>query len=160
MNDTASKAGATTAPETSRNVASLAFTCFLAWLVPGLGHFALKRPRRAIAFTFCICFLFLWGLSLGGKIYQFDPQQPLTLFAMIAQAGMGAIYFVVRALTSYAQAHSGSVFYGFAQKFDFGSGAIDRLTFEYGNTFAIVAGLLNFLVILDAYDIATGKKKG
>ena len=79
---------------------------------------------------------------------------------MIAQGGMGAVYFTVRAVTSYAQAHTGSIFYGFAQSFDFGNGAIEKLTFEYGNTFAIVAGLLNFLVVLDAYDIATGKKKG
>jgi hypothetical protein len=32
------------------------------------------------------------------------------------------------------------------------------VTWEYGNTFLIVSGLLNFLVILDAYDIAMGRK--
>jgi uncharacterized protein DUF6677 len=32
------------------------------------------------------------------------------------------------------------------------------VTFEYGNTFTAVAGLLNILVILDAYDTALGRK--
>jgi len=32
------------------------------------------------------------------------------------------------------------------------------VTYEYGNTFLIVAGLLNFLVMLDAYDIGAGRK--
>lgn len=31
-------------------------------------------------------------------------------------------------------------------------------TFEYGNTFLMVAGLLNYLNALDAFDIAVGRK--
>ncbi len=30
-------------------------------------------------------------------------------------------------------------------------------TYEYGNTFLIVAGLLNMLVVIDAYDVALGR---
>src|SRR3989304_8396579 len=132
----------------------------MAWILPGLGHFLLKRPKRALTFMFSILFLFFWGLSLGAKIYHFEAHQPLTFFAMIAQLGMGISYFLTRLISVYAQNHPDSVFYGFAEKFQFGEGALDQLSFEYGNTFAIVAGLLNFLVILDAHDIAVGKKKG
>ena len=39
-----------------------------------------------------------------------------------------------------------------------GSGVVTATTYEYGNTFLIVAGLLNYLVILDAFDIAMGRK--
>ena len=39
-----------------------------------------------------------------------------------------------------------------------GAGEVTATTYEYGNTFLIVAGLLNFLVILDAFDIAKGRK--
>ena len=39
-----------------------------------------------------------------------------------------------------------------------GAGEVTATTYEYGNTFLIVAGLLNFLVILDAFDIAMGRK--
>ena len=31
-------------------------------------------------------------------------------------------------------------------------------TFEYGNTFMFLAGLLNYLVIHDAFDIGAGRK--
>jgi hypothetical protein len=39
-----------------------------------------------------------------------------------------------------------------------GSGRVVAWTYEYGNTFLVVAGLLNMLVVLDAFDIATGRK--
>jgi hypothetical protein len=32
------------------------------------------------------------------------------------------------------------------------------VTYEYGNTFLIVAGLLNLLVVCDAWDFVTGRK--
>ncbi len=34
-----------------------------------------------------------------------------------------------------------------------------RATFEYGNTFLLIAGLLNYLAMLDAFDIAAGRKR-
>jgi hypothetical protein len=39
-----------------------------------------------------------------------------------------------------------------------GAGVVTAASYEYGNTFLIVAGLLNFLVVLDAFDVATGRK--
>lgn len=143
-------------PET--NVWSVSVVCVLAWMIPGLGHMLLKRYKHALVFFILITVLFLWGLTLGARLYQYDPQQPLTFFAMIAQMGMGVPYFLVRVVASYARFHPGSFFYGFAEGFRFGDGYLETISYEYGNTFAIVAGLLNFLVILDAYDIATGKK--
>ncbi len=41
---------------------------------------------------------------------------------------------------------------------DAGAGLVTAVSYEYGNTFLMTAGLLNFLVILDAYDIAAGRK--
>ena len=35
---------------------------------------------------------------------------------------------------------------------------VTAVTYEYGNSFLIVAGLLNFLVMLDAFDVAMGRK--
>ena len=37
-------------------------------------------------------------------------------------------------------------------------GTVTAVTYEYGNCFLIVAGLLNSLVVLDAFDIAMGRK--
>jgi hypothetical protein len=39
-----------------------------------------------------------------------------------------------------------------------GVGTVTAVTYEHGNTFIIVAGLLNALVVLDAFDIAMGRK--
>jgi len=39
-----------------------------------------------------------------------------------------------------------------------GAGRVVAITYEYGNAFVIVAGLLNMLVVLDAFDIGMGRK--
>ena len=39
-----------------------------------------------------------------------------------------------------------------------GGGRVVAITYEYGNTFLIVAGLLNMLVVLDVFDVAQGRK--
>jgi hypothetical protein len=39
-----------------------------------------------------------------------------------------------------------------------GGGVVTAASYEYGNTFVIVAGLLNALVALDAFDVASGRK--
>ena len=41
---------------------------------------------------------------------------------------------------------------------DAGAGTVTAATYEYGNAFLMVAGLLNLLVVIDAYDIAMGRK--
>ena len=33
-----------------------------------------------------------------------------------------------------------------------------RATYEYGNTFLLIAGLMNYFVMLDAFDIAAGRR--
>ncbi len=156
MSETVQKASPTVRAQVS--TWNLSVICLLAWMIPGMGHLLVKRPKHALVFFVLIVFLFFWGLNLGAKIYQYEPQQPLTFFAMIAQTGMGIPYFIARYAVSFGRLHPGSTAADFAQNFHFGLGNIENVTYEYGNTFAIVAGLLNFLVILDAYDIATGKK--
>ena len=39
-----------------------------------------------------------------------------------------------------------------------GAGTVTSVTYEYGYTFCIVAGLLNMLIVLDVYDILVGRK--
>ena len=56
-----------------------------------------------------------------------------------ADIGIGVLYFLAWAL-------------------GYGAGSVVAPTYEYGNTFLIVAGLLNLLVVIDAYDIALGRK--
>jgi hypothetical protein len=39
-----------------------------------------------------------------------------------------------------------------------GVGTMTATTYDYGTTYLRVAGLLNYLIILDAFDIAQGRK--
>ena len=111
----------------------------LAWLVPGLGHFYLRRRGRAIAFFVIVLICLATGLALDGNLYRVVPGQPLSLFATLGSMGMGAPYFVARWVFGYA-------------------GDLEGSGFEYGSAFILTAGLMNLLLILDALDISRGMK--
>jgi hypothetical protein len=83
--------------------------------------------------------MFAVGLSLGGRLFPFELSQPLVALAAAADLGAGLPYVIARLL-------------------GYGAGNVVAVTYEYGNSFLIVAGLLNALVVLDAYDIALGRK--
>ncbi len=112
--------------------------CGLAWLIPGGGHFYLrKRLKGALFCAIVLCTLF-FGLALGGKLY-IPERDLLSVFATLASLGDGPLYFLLRFL-------------------GYGQGTLEAMTYEYGNTFTITAGLMNILLILDVFDIATGRK--
>lgn len=123
-------------PQTS-NLA--AFVCTIAWAVPGAGHLWLGRPQKGVVFLIALPLMYATGLWLDGQLFSFDLSQPLVALAALADLGIGAPYFIARAL-------------------GLGEGRVVAVTYEYGNSFLVVAGLLNALVVLDAYDIALGRK--
>jgi hypothetical protein len=112
---------------------------FVAWLVPGAGHLWQGRTQKGIVFLVTLPLMFAFGLWLNGRLFPFEISQPLVGLAAFASLGNGLPYFGAKAL-------------------GFGDGLVTAATYEYGNTFIIVAGLLNMLVVLDAYDIALGRK--
>jgi hypothetical protein len=112
--------------------------CALAWAVPGAAHLWLGRRKGAV-FLIVLPMMFALGLALQGRIFPFDFSQPLVALEALADIGIGVPYFVARAL-------------------GYGAGNVIAVTYEYGNTFLIVAGLLNALVMIDAYDISMGRK--
>jgi hypothetical protein len=117
--------------------------CILAFLVPGLGHLYLGRRSKGLIFFGCLLALFLMGVAMDPRLQLYlGFEDPLALLFSIAQMAMGAPYFLARAL-------------GFGAG---GDAAVRAVTYEYGNTFTAVAGLLNILVILDVYDTARGRK--
>ena len=111
----------------------------LAWLVPGSGHLWLGRRQKGIIFFLAIPVMFAIGLSLDGRLFPFESGDPLVLLAAVADFGNGLPYLLARVL-------------------GLGGGQVISVSFEYGNTFTIVSGLLNMLVCLDAYDVAIGRK--
>ena len=125
----------TDAPRGNRYVAAA-----LAWLFPGLGHLYLGRRSRALAYAGIVLVTFLLGLSFQGRLYTVEQGQPLTFLATFAVHGAGILPIAARALL------------------DSPGGSILSVTFEYGCAFLLTAGLMNLLLMLDAWDIATGRK--
>ena len=71
----------------------------------------------------------------------------------------GVVFLVVLLVGLAALADMGiGVPYVIARALGYGAGNVIAVTYEYGNTFLIVAGLLNTLVVIDAFDIAMGRK--
>ena len=113
----------------------------LAWIVPGLGHFYLGRRRTALAFGAIVLVTFLAGMSFEGRLYSVEPGQPLTILATFAVFGSGILNLAARLLSENP------------------GGAILATTYEYGCAYLLTAGLMNLLLVLDAWDIATGRKR-
>ena len=111
----------------------------LGWLVPGLGHLLLGRRVRAVCFFAIVLTCFLVGYTLEGNLFVPVGGQPLTFLATLGAMGVGAPYFVARWLLAYA-------------------GSPEAAGYEYGTAFLLTAGLMNLLLVLDAWDIAVGKK--
>ena len=118
---------------------TLILLCVAAWAIPGAGHFWLGRAQKGTVFLLALLLLFALGLALSGRLFPFELAEPLVALAAFANAGLGLPWIAGRML-------------------GLGGGVVTATTYEYGNCFLIVAGLLNFLVILDAYDIAIGRK--
>ena len=119
-----------------------------AWAVPGAGHFLQGRWVRGLVISAAVCGMFIIGLLFGGHLFGLGgggegASQLLQLPPMIANLGTGVLYLLCWAGKT-----------GFSDAAEYAKLA----TFEYGNTFLLVAGLLNYLAMLDAFDIAAGRK--
>jgi hypothetical protein len=110
------------------------------WLIPGAGHMIQKRWIRGLLLLFSIVTLFVLGLMMQGRIYRANGGDILDILGFIGDLGAGGLYIVTLAR-------------------DWGQGAIAFATADYGTKFMIVAGLLNFIAVADAYHIAIGKKQ-
>jgi hypothetical protein len=128
-----------TTSTTKTQPGNLVLLCLGAWAVPGAGHLWLGRRTKGLIFLLAIPIMFAIGLGVQGRLFPFDFSEPLVGLAAFAALGNGLPYFLAGAL-------------------GFGQGDVRAVTYEYGNTFVIVAGLLNLLVVIDAYDVAIGRK--
>jgi len=118
------------------------------WLVPGAGHLLQGKWGRALLLGGAVWTCFVCGLLMGGHMFSISGDEQgvsalLQIPPMIANLGSGILYLASWLL---------------------GVGFVDdpqqaaRATYEYGNTFLLIAGLLNYLSMLDAFDISAGRK--
>ena len=119
-----------------------------AWLVPGLGHLLQGKWVRALLLGGAVWTCFIAGFAMGGHLYKFSGfdqglSSLLQLPPMIGNLGTGLLYIVC-----WLQGIG----------FTYGEQQAALPTYEYGWTFLIIAGLLNYLSMLDAFDISAGRK--
>ncbi len=115
----------------------------LGWFVPGGGHFLLKRYGRAALLLGAILLMFLFGLMMRGEFLQ--PQRGDLLTLLMYWGG-----FLCDLATGFP--------YLLATWLGYSQPDVPGLVHDYGTKFLVTAGLLNVLAMVDAYEIACGKK--
>jgi hypothetical protein len=110
------------------------------WLIPGAGHLIQRRWIRGLLLFVSVFAMFVLGVLMEGKVYGLNGGDLLDMLGFVGDLGSGSLYFVTRMM-------------------DWGRGAIQLASADYGTKFIIVSGLLNVMSAVDAYDIAIGKKE-
>ena len=111
-----------------------------AWIVPGLGHLVLRRWGRAVVFFVSVAALAVTGILLRGRIFTSGNGDLFDLLGFLADLGAGAFYVAARTVEN-------------------GGADVSVAAGDYGTRFFATAGVLNLLCVLDAYQIAVGKKE-
>lgn len=117
----------------------------ISWFLPGVGHLLQGRIKRGIIIGVVIWTMFIIAILSGGAYYPgfgFSEGALLYLLNIFARFGNGL----------------GAII-GFVMMSDPPPNVAAWATFEYGGRFLEIAGLLNYLAIIDAIDIHLGRKK-
>jgi len=110
------------------------------WLIPGAGHFLLRKWIRGALLFVSIFAMFFIGIALHGKIYSPNTGDLLDVLNFAGGLGAGVLYMLARAL-------------------DLGASTVQVTVADYGTKFIVVAGLLNVIAAVDAHSLATGRKR-
>lgn len=138
-NSTTAKAKPTAEPAQPASMMAIIAPA-VGWLIPGAGHIIQRRWIRGALLLISIGTLFVLGLMMQGHIYKANGGDILDILGFIGDLGAGGMYILTLAM-------------------NWGQGAIAFAIADYGTKFMIVAGLLNFIAVADAYHIAIGKKR-
>ena len=137
---------------------------FLAWLVPGLGHFYQGRTGKGWLYAICILSLYLTGFLLGeGKIVYWRWVNPLNnpekfCLYYLGQffVGLPALPALIQGTIHYLAPDQNPLFWGFMAEppQNVLNGLQPRLSklVEIGTIYTTVAGLLSILAIYDAFE--------
>jgi hypothetical protein len=108
------------------------------WLVPGAGHFLLRKWGRGALLAASILGMFALGLAMHGELKS-EVHDILDMLGLAGDLGNGLLYLVSR-------------FAGW------GADKVQITTADYGTRFIVVAGLLNVIAAVDAHNLRTGRK--
>src|SRR5688500_11821253 len=121
----ASKATTAERARAASEPGTLVLICLIAWALPGAGHLWLGRRQKAMVFLPALLLMFVIGLLIEGRIFPLQFNEPLGTLTAVAEMGLGIPWILTRLAGA-------------------GEGTVTAATFEYGNCFLVVAGLLNF----------------
>lgn len=113
--------------------------CVAGWLIPGFGHLLLGRKRRALILFASILAMFLFGLAMQGQFYSYQSASYLQTLGWLGEMCVGFPMAVAK-------------FFGYS------GGDPFFVSSDYGTAFLVSAGMLNVLAVLDAFDVAMGRK--
>ncbi len=131
-------AGAMTKPK-SLSPGIAFFVSVAGWLVPGLGHLALRKWGRAAAYFLTVGALAVVGLLLRGNIFRSTGGDAFDMLGFLADLGAGVFYFCWKLIETAGP-------------------DVSRAAGDYGTRLFATAGVLNLLCVLEAYEIARGRK--
>ena len=115
----------------------------LAWLIPGAGHYYLKRQSHGIVLMVAIAGMFLTGILMQGRM--FEPSH-------------GDLFTTVMTYGGYVGDLCNGLLYVLTVGLGYEQEALPGAVHDYGTKFIVCAGLLNLLAIVDVYEIASRKK--
>lgn len=111
-----------------------------AWIVPGMGHALQRRFGRALIYFSSVGVLVAIGVAMHGNIFTWEgANDAFDFLGFLSNAGTGLFYYAAHSL---------------------GGATIDvaHAAGDYGTRFFAVAGVLNLLCVMEAYEIARGRK--
>ncbi|ASV73388.1 hypothetical protein THTE_0786 [Thermogutta terrifontis] len=142
---------------------------FLAWLLPGLGHWYQGRQAKAILFFVCIMGLFIYGCYLGGNrelgyarvVYASFRPGDMRLY-YLCQIGVGLPAMPALIQAARVRQNKPPLWNNFMAPPRLGTDdgnppTLSRICYELhayfdlGSLYTAIAGLLNILVIFDAF---------
>lgn len=109
------------------------------WLVPGAGHFLIRKWKRGALLFASIVGMFGLGLAMQGRLYS-GAHDILEMLGLVGDLGNGLLFLIGRAM-------------------DLGTEQVQVTTADYGTRFIVVAGLLNVIAAVDAHNLHTGRKE-
>ena len=123
----------------AKSAQKIDFVPFLAgWLVPGAGHFLLRKWGRGSLLLISIVSMFALGIAMQGKLYG-APHDVLDILCLAGDLCSGILFLFCRLV-------------------GLGADQVMVTTADWGSRFIVVAGLLNVIAAVDAHNLRTGRK--